>query len=68
MINLNAIQENQFQLLIKGSWEQWEVLEMYCKGLEVTRYLVRRMCDHTEHELTIEKLRELETKKHLKLC
>jgi len=67
MIVLNTFTENQFQLLVSGDWEQWEVIETYLLGLEITRYLVRRMCNHTEHELTIEKINELIETNKLKL-
>ena len=59
--------ENQFQLLIKGSWEQWEVLQTWMRKGSITRYTVRRMCDHTEHNMPVEKVEELYNDKKLKL-
>jgi len=66
-LTLNTHQENQFQLLVNGDWEQWEVEETTFLGTDVIRYLVRRMCNHTEHELAFEKIQELYKTKKLKL-
>ena len=67
MIILNTFTENQFQLLVGSSWEEWEVLQTWFKGQNITRYTVKRMADETEHDLPIEKVEELYNDKKLKL-
>lgn len=64
---LNTFTENKFQLLVSGSWEDWIVLETYMSKFKITRYLVGRLKDESEHYLTLEKVTELYNTKKLKI-
>ena len=64
---LNTFAENKFQLLVSGSWEDWIVLETYMSKFKITRYLVGRLKDESEHYLTLEKVTELYNQEKLKI-
>ena len=66
MTILNQV-ENKFNLLVGDNWEEWQVLKTFHKGLEISRYTVKRMCDNTEHNLPVEKVEELYNDKKLRL-
>ena len=59
--------ENKFQLLIGGSWEEWEVIQTWMRKGSITRYTVKRLADETEHNLLFDKVAELYEQKKLKL-
>ncbi len=68
---LNTYTENKFQLLVQDEWEDWVVLNTYCKGggknFRITRYEVGRLKDESEHILTIQKVNELHEQQKLRL-
>ncbi len=64
---LNTFAENKFQLLVSGSWEDWVVLETYMSKFKITRYLVGRLKDESEHYLTFDKVTELYNEEKLKI-